>query len=92
MSDPMRRQIAEDLRQKIEAGELGSGGRSLPSSLTSGTRIIEAVDRAEGVVSYMDKVVGLKQAGWRERIAVRAPDFVFTVGETPGPIDNRAAS
>lgn len=30
---PMWRQIAEDLRAKIEAGELGSGGQSLPSEL-----------------------------------------------------------
>jgi GntR family transcriptional regulator len=33
MPDPMWRQIAEDLRQKIESGELGSGGKALPSEL-----------------------------------------------------------
>jgi GntR family transcriptional regulator len=33
MPDPMWRQIAEDLRQKIESGELGSDGRALPSEL-----------------------------------------------------------
>jgi GntR family transcriptional regulator len=33
MPDPMWRQIAEDLRQKIESGELGSGGTALPSEL-----------------------------------------------------------
>jgi GntR family transcriptional regulator len=33
MADPMWRQIAEDLRQKIETGELGADGRPLPSEL-----------------------------------------------------------
>jgi GntR family transcriptional regulator len=38
------------------------------------TRIIEAVDIEEGVVPYMEKVIGFQQAGWRERFTVRAPD------------------
>jgi GntR family transcriptional regulator len=38
------------------------------------TRIIEAVSIEEGVVPYMEKVIGFQQAGWRERLAVRAPD------------------
>lgn len=33
MPDPKWKQIAEDLRQKIEAGELGSDGRALPTEL-----------------------------------------------------------
>jgi GntR family transcriptional regulator len=33
MPDPLWRRIAEDLRQKIESGELGSDGRPLPSEL-----------------------------------------------------------
>lgn len=33
MADPMWRQIAEDLREKIESGELGSKGQSLPSEM-----------------------------------------------------------
>jgi GntR family transcriptional regulator len=33
MADPMWRRIADDLRVKIEAGELGSGGKPLPSEL-----------------------------------------------------------
>jgi GntR family transcriptional regulator len=33
MPDPMWRRIAEDLRQKIESGELGADGRALPSEL-----------------------------------------------------------
>ena len=33
MADPMWRQIAEDLRLKIESGELGGGGQPLPSEL-----------------------------------------------------------
>jgi GntR family transcriptional regulator len=32
-ADPMWRRIAEDLRVKIESGELGSGGKALPSEL-----------------------------------------------------------
>ena len=32
MPEPMYRQIADDLRQKIESGELGSG-RQLPTEL-----------------------------------------------------------
>src|SRR5277367_2937304 len=33
MPDPMWKQIAEDLRQKIEAGELGREGQALPTEL-----------------------------------------------------------
>lgn len=33
MPDPMWRRIAEDLRQKIESGELGADGKPLPSEL-----------------------------------------------------------
>jgi GntR family transcriptional regulator len=33
MSDPMWRQIAEDLEKRIEAGDLGRDGKSLPSEL-----------------------------------------------------------
>jgi GntR family transcriptional regulator len=33
MADPLWRQIAEDLRQKIESGELGADGRPLPTEL-----------------------------------------------------------
>jgi len=33
MADPIWRRIAEDLRVKIENGELGAGGQSLPSEL-----------------------------------------------------------
>ncbi len=33
MADPRWRQIADDLRQKIEAGELGADGKPLPSEL-----------------------------------------------------------
>jgi len=38
------------------------------------TKIIEAVDIAPGVVPYLEEVTGIKQAGWRERFTVRAPD------------------
>lgn len=33
MADPLWRQIAEDLRQKIESGELGAEGKPLPTEL-----------------------------------------------------------
>jgi GntR family transcriptional regulator len=33
MADPLWRQIAEDLRQKIESGELGADGKPLPTEL-----------------------------------------------------------
>src|SRR5689334_17088832 len=33
MPDPMWRRIAEDLRQKIESGELGKDGAALPSEI-----------------------------------------------------------
>jgi GntR family transcriptional regulator len=33
MPDPLWRQIAEDLRQKIESGELGAAGKPLPTEL-----------------------------------------------------------
>jgi GntR family transcriptional regulator len=38
------------------------------------TKIIEAVDIQQGVVPYLEEVTGIRQAGWRERFTVRAPD------------------
>jgi GntR family transcriptional regulator len=38
------------------------------------TKIIEATDIPQGVVPYLEEVTGIRQAGWRERFVVRAPD------------------
>jgi DNA-binding GntR family transcriptional regulator len=38
------------------------------------TRLLEATDIEEGTVTYLGKVCGLVQAGYRDTIAVRAPD------------------
>jgi GntR family transcriptional regulator len=38
------------------------------------TRLIQAEDITEGAVAYIESVVGIKQAGWRDRITVRPPD------------------
>jgi GntR family transcriptional regulator len=38
------------------------------------TLIIQAAEIKPGVVPYIEKTLGIKQAGWRERFAVRAPD------------------
>jgi GntR family transcriptional regulator len=37
-------------------------------------RLIQAEDMPEGAVRYLEQVLGIKQAGWRDRITVRAPD------------------
>ena len=37
-------------------------------------RIVDAVDIEEGVVDYLNQVLGLVQAGYRDQIAVRPPD------------------
>jgi len=36
--------------------------------------LIRAVDMPEGVISYLETTLGIKQVGWRERIKVRPPD------------------
>jgi GntR family transcriptional regulator len=38
------------------------------------TRIIQAADMPNGVVSYLQETLGIKQVGWRDKITVRAPD------------------
>lgn len=37
-------------------------------------RLIRAEDILEGAMAYIEDAVGIKQAGWRDRISVRAPD------------------
>lgn len=37
-------------------------------------RLIQAEDMPLGVVAYLEEALGVKQAGWRDRITVRAPD------------------
>ncbi len=38
------------------------------------TKLIEAADIEEGTVSYLSRTLGIKQAGYRDMITVRAPD------------------
>ena len=38
------------------------------------TNLIQASDMPEGVVSYLQKALHIKQVGWRDRITVRAPN------------------
>ena len=40
------------------------------------TRLIEAGDIREGTVTYLGETLGIKQAGYRDTITVRAPDNV----------------
>jgi GntR family transcriptional regulator len=37
-------------------------------------RLIQAKDIPEGAVAHIEEAVGIKQAGWRDRITVRLPD------------------
>lgn len=37
-------------------------------------RLIQAEDIRPGAVPYLEETLGIKQAGWRDRITVRAPD------------------
>jgi GntR family transcriptional regulator len=39
------------------------------------TRILQAIDIPNGVVSYLAEVMGVKQVGWRDKITVRTPDL-----------------
>jgi DNA-binding GntR family transcriptional regulator len=41
-------------------------------------RLIEATNIAEGTVAYLAKALSIKQAGWRDTVAVRAPDEIET--------------
>lgn len=48
-----------------------------PMNLVQGApRLIQAGDIAEGTVTYLGEALGLKQAGYRDTITVRAPDKV----------------
>lgn len=40
------------------------------------TRLIQAGDIAEGTVNYLSETLGVKQAGYRDAITVRAPDKI----------------
>jgi GntR family transcriptional regulator len=41
---------------------------------TGASDLIKAVDMPAGVVLYLAEKLGIKQAGWRDKITVRAPD------------------
>jgi GntR family transcriptional regulator len=41
-------------------------------------KLIEAADLTEGTVTYLGRVLGIQQAGYREMITVRAPDATET--------------
>jgi GntR family transcriptional regulator len=38
------------------------------------TDLLVAIDMKDGVVRYLEEKLGIKQAGWRDKITVRAPD------------------
>ncbi len=38
------------------------------------SRLLQAEDISGGVVRYLEQELGIKQAGWRDKITVRAPD------------------
>jgi GntR family transcriptional regulator len=61
------------------------------SMVTDGaTRLMQAPDIEEGTVTYLSKTLGLKQAGYRDTIAVRVPDATETAFfDLPG--DGRVA-
>jgi GntR family transcriptional regulator len=42
--------------------------------LVGATRLLEAADIPQGAVRYIQETLGLKQAGYRDWITVRAPD------------------
>jgi len=42
------------------------------------SQIIVAQDMPDGVVCYLEDVLGIRQAGWRDKITVRAPDQAET--------------
>jgi GntR family transcriptional regulator len=42
------------------------------------TQLIRAQDIGDGAVAYIGKVLGMRQAGWRDRIRVRTPDDAET--------------
>ena len=38
--------------------------------------LITAADMPNGAVRYIEETLGIKQAGWRDKITVRAPDAI----------------
>lgn len=49
---------------------------SMKLVLDGALRLIEAGDIAQGTVAYLEKTLGIKQAGYRDTITVRAPDSI----------------
>jgi GntR family transcriptional regulator len=43
-----------------------------------GARLIQAENIKEGTVEYLERTLGIAQAGWRDTIMVRAPDYTET--------------
>jgi GntR family transcriptional regulator len=61
----MYRRIADDLRRRIESGELPPGAR-----IKSEVELME--EYGQGMVKYLE-TLGIKQAGWRDTIVARPP-------------------
>jgi GntR family transcriptional regulator len=40
------------------------------------TRLLQAKDMPDGTVRYLEQTLGVSQAGWRDKITVRAPDMI----------------
>src|SRR5215469_4029908 len=80
MSDPMWKQIAEDLRQKIEAGELGSDGQALPTELELQADYSASRNTVRDAIKWLEGLnLVYKRSGQGTFVSPRIDPFITTL-------------
>jgi GntR family transcriptional regulator len=84
--------VSRHQRRLIDGDSYSLQTTFYPMSLVEAgaARLIQAKDIPEGAVAYIEDALGIKQAGWRDRIVVRLPD-ANEVGFFGLPDDGRVA-
>jgi GntR family transcriptional regulator len=84
MAVPMWRQIADDLRAQIEAGDLGSGGQPLPTELELQDRYRASRNTVRDAIKWLVTRGLVYTRSGQGTFVVHKPDpFVTTLGRTP---------
>lgn len=84
MADPLWRQIAEDLRQKIESGELGAEGEPLPTELELRERYNASRNTIRDAVKWLvTRKLVYTRSGQGTFVSPQVEPFVTTLGRQP---------
>jgi GntR family transcriptional regulator len=87
MPDPMWKQIAEDLRQKIESGALGTNGKALPSELELREQYDASRNTIRDAVKWLvTRGLVVTKPGQGTFIATKIDPFVITLSSEIGTV------